>query len=133
MLFPDASQKAAHFIQLCNKRNIPLVFLQNITGFMVGTKEEAKGMIRHGSKMIQAVTNCTVPKITLRIGASFGAGEYGMAGRSYDPRFLFSWPNAKMSVMGGEQAARTMAQVAMEGAENKEWTPKKYMEKILRC
>ena len=92
---------------------------------MVGTKEEAKGMIRHGSKMIQAVTNCTVPKITLRIGASFGAGEYGMAGRSYDPRFLFSWPNAKMSVMGGEQAARTMAQVALEGAERKGQDPKK--------
>jgi geranyl-CoA carboxylase beta subunit len=82
-------------------------------------------MIRHGSKMIQAVTNCTVPKITLRIGASFGAGEYGMAGRSYDPRFLFAWPNAKMSVMGGEQAARTMAQVALEGAERKGQDPKK--------
>ena len=125
ILFSESSLKGAHFIELCCQRKIPLIFLQNITGFMVGTKEEAKGMIRHGSKMIQAVTNCTVPKITLRIGASFGAGEYGMAGRSYDPRFLFSWPNAKMSVMGGEQAARTMAQVAMEGAEKKGMDPKK--------
>ena len=118
-IFTESANKATQFIQICSQSNTPLIFLQNITGFMVGTKEEAKGMIRHGSKMIQAVTNCPVPKITLRIGASFGAGEYGMAGRSYDPRFLFAWPNAKMSVMGGEQAAKTMAQVAMEGAEKK--------------
>ncbi len=124
-IFSESANKATQFIQICSQSNTPLIFLQNITGFMVGTKEEAKGMIRHGSKMIQAVTNCTVPKITLRIGASFGAGEYGMAGRSYDPRFLFSWPNAKMSVMGGEQAARTMAQVALEGAERKGQDPKK--------
>ena len=118
-IFTESANKATQFIQICSQSNTPLIFLQNITGFMVGTKEEAKGMIRHGSKMIQAVTNCPVPKVTLRIGASFGAGEYGMAGRSYDPRFLFAWPNAKMSVMGGEQAAKTMAQVAMEGAEKK--------------
>ena len=124
-IFSESANKATQFIQICSQSNTPLIFLQNITGFMVGTKEEAKGMIRHGSKMIQAVTNCTVPKITLRIGASFGAGEYGMAGRSYDPRFLFAWPNAKMSVMGGEQAARTMAQVAIEGAERKGQDPKK--------
>jgi len=124
-IFSESANKATQFIQICSQSNTPLIFLQNITGFMVGTKEEAKGMIRHGSKMIQAVTNCTVPKITIRIGASFGAGEYGMAGRSYDPRFLFSWPNAKMSVMGGEQAARTMEQVALEGAERKGQDPKK--------
>ena len=118
-IFSDGASKVAQFIQLCSKSNIPLIFLQNTTGFMVGTTEESKGIIKHGSKMIQAVTNCTVPKITLRIGASFGAGEYGMAGRSFDPRFMFSWPNNKLSVMGGEQAGKTMSQVATESAVRK--------------
>ena len=118
-IFADGAVKAAQFIQLCDKLNIPLIFLQNTTGYMVGTREESKGIIKHGSKMIQAVTNCRVPKITLRIGASFGAGEYGMAGRSFDPRFMFSWPNNKLSVMGGEQAGNTMSQVAVESAKRK--------------
>ena len=98
---------------------------------MVGTKEERRGIIKHGSKMIQAVTNCTVPKITLRIGASFGAGEYGMAGRSFDPRFLFSWPNNKLSVMGGEQAGRTMSQVAVESAKRRGEEPNMEMIKAI--
>jgi geranyl-CoA carboxylase beta subunit len=98
---------------------------------MVGTKEERKGRIKHGSKMIQAVTNCTVPKITLRIGASFGAGEYGMAGRSFDPRFLFSWPNNKLSVMGGEQAGKTMSQVAVESAKRRGEEPNMEMIKVI--
>ena len=96
---------------------------------MVGTREESKGIIKHGSKMIQAVTNCTVPKITLRIGASFGAGEYGMAGRSFDPRFMFSWPNNKLSVMGGEQAGKTMSQVATESAKRRGEEPNMEMIK----
>ena len=98
---------------------------------MVGTKEERKGIIKHGSKMIQAVTNCTVPKITLRIGASFGAGEYGMAGRSFDPRFLFAWPNNKLSVMGGEQAGRTMSQVAVESSKRRGEEPNMEMIKVI--
>jgi geranyl-CoA carboxylase beta subunit len=130
-IFADGAVKAAQFIQLCSKSNTPLIFLQNTTGYMVGTKEERKGIIKHGSKMIQAVTNCTVPKITLRIGASFGAGEYGMAGRSFDPRFLFSWPNNKLSVMGGEQAGKTMSQVAVESAKRRGEEPNMEMIKVI--
>ena len=130
-IFADGAVKAAQFIQLCSKHNTPLIFLQNTTGYMVGTKEERRGIIKHGSKMIQAVTNCTVPKITLRIGASFGAGEYGMAGRSFDPRFLFSWPNNKLSVMGGEQAGRTMSQVAVESAKRRGEEPNMEMIKAI--
>ncbi|WP_339715252.1 carboxyl transferase domain-containing protein, partial [uncultured Sneathiella sp.] len=105
--------------QLCDQANIPLIFLNNITGYMVGKEYEQKGMIKHGSKMIQAVSNVRVPKITLYIGASFGAGNYGMAGLAYEPDFLFAWPNAMTGVMGGEQAAATMDQVARGGAERK--------------
>lgn len=105
---PDGATKATHFIQLCCQSNTPLIFLQNTTGYMVGTAYEQGGMIKHGSKMIQAVSNATVPRLTLMIGASFGAGNYGMCGRAYNPRFLFSWPNAVTGVMGGEQAAMTM-------------------------
>ena len=130
-IFADGAVKAAQFIQLCSKANTPLIFLQNTTGYMVGTKEERKGIIKHGSKMIQAVTNCTVPKITLRIGASFGAGEYGMAGRSFDPRFLFAWPNNKLSVMGGEQAGRTMSQVAVESSKRRGEEPNMEMIKVI--
>ena len=130
-IFADCAVKAAQFIQLCSKSNIPLIFLQNTTGYMVGTREESKGIIKHGSKMIQAVTNCTVPKITLRIGASFGAGEYGMAGRSFDPRFMFSWPNNKLSVMGGEQAGKTMSQVATEPAKRRGEEPNMEMIKAI--
>ncbi|WP_169543256.1 acyl-CoA carboxylase subunit beta [Sneathiella aquimaris] len=110
----DGATKAAQFIQLCCQSGTPLLFLQNTTGFMVGTDAEQSGIIKHGSKMIQAVTNATVPKITLHIGASFGAGNYGMCGRAFDPRFIFAWPNNRVAVMGGEQAAKVMSIVTEE-------------------
>ncbi|WP_170336025.1 acyl-CoA carboxylase subunit beta [Ruegeria arenilitoris] len=118
-LDPAGANKAAQFIQLCGQANIPLIFLNNITGFMVGTQYEQGGMIKHGAKMIQAVTSVDVPKITLYIGASFGAGNYGMCGYAYDPDFLFAWPNASTGVMGGEQAAGTMEMVARAGFKRK--------------
>ena len=105
---PDGATKAAQFIQLCCQSGTPIVYLQNTTGFMVGTAAEQAGMVKHGSKMIQAVANATVPQITLIIGGSFGAGNYGMCGRSYDPRFVFAWPGSRIAVMGGEQAAKVM-------------------------
>lgn len=114
---PDGANKATHFIQLCSQLNTPLIFLQNTTGYMVGTAYEQGGMIKHGSKMIQAVTNATVPRFTLQIGASFGAGNYGMCGRAYAPDFLFTWPNAMTGVMGGEQAAMVMRMVAEGSAK----------------
>lgn len=113
------ANKAAQFIQLCDQSDIPLVFLQNITGYMVGTEFEQGGMIKHGSKMIQAVTNTRVPRITFMIGASFGAGNYGMCGQGYDPDFIFSWPNINIGVMGGESAAKTMSHVMLAGAKRK--------------
>ena len=116
---PNAATKAAQFFQLCHQSNTPLIFLNNITGYMVGKEYEQGGMIKHGSKMIQAVSNIGVPKITFYVGASFGAGNYGMAGFAYDPDFLFSWPNSKTGVMGGEQAANTMDQVARSSARRK--------------
>jgi geranyl-CoA carboxylase beta subunit len=109
------ANKATHFIQWMCQLGHPVVYLQNTTGYMVGKDSEQAGMIKHGSKMIQAVTNATVPQITIQCGASFGAGNYGMCGRGYAPRFLFSWPSAKTAVMGGEQAARTM-QIVTEAA-----------------
>ncbi len=111
---PDGATKAAQFIQLCDQSDIPLVFLQNITGFMVGKEYERAGMIKHGSKMVQAVTNARVNRITFQIGASFGAGNYGMCGYGFSPDFLFTWPNAKLGVMGGESAAKTMSHVMRE-------------------
>ena len=116
---PDGAAKAAQFIQLCCQSDLPVLFLQNTTGFIVGKDAERRGIVKHGSKMIQAVTNMTVPKITLHIGASFGAGNYGMCGRAFGPRFVFAWPNNRISVMGGEQAAKTMRIVAEEGAARK--------------
>lgn len=104
-IYPDGSTKAAHFIQACCQSNVPILYLHNITGYMVGKDAEQAGIVKHGSKMIQAVSNATVPQISIIIGGSFGAGNYGMCGRAFDPRFIFSWPNAKISVMGGEQAA----------------------------
>ena len=106
VLFSESALKGAHFIELCNRRRIPLVFLQNITGFMVGRKYEAGGIARDGAKMVTAVAGATVPKFTVIIGGSFGAGNYAMCGRAYGPRFLWTWPNARISVMGGEQARR---------------------------
>ena len=113
---PDGAGKAAQFVQLCDQAQTPLLFLQNITGYMVGMRSEQAGMIKHGAKMIQAVTNARVPRITLMIGASFGAGNYGMCGQGYDPDFVFSWPNTQIGVMGVEQAARTMSEVLRAGA-----------------
>lgn len=115
----NGATKAAQFIQLCDKSNIPLIFINNVTGFMVGKQYEQAGMIKHGSKMIQAVTNVTVPKITLYAGASFGAGNYGMCGYAYEPDFLLSWPNAVTGVMGGKQAASTMSQVIAASAKGR--------------
>ena len=116
---PAGANKATHFIQHCCQTGIPLVYLQNTTGYLVGRGPEREGMIKHGSKMIQAVSNATVPQITILCGASYGAGNYGMCGRSFGPRFVFSWPNARTAVMGAEQAATTMAIVATEGAKRK--------------
>ncbi len=123
ILFGESAMKGAHFIELCAQRGIPLVFLQNITGFMVGRQYEAGGIAKHGAKMVTAVASAKVPKLTVLIGGSFGAGNYGMCGRAYDPRFLFMWPNARISVMGGEQAAGVMAQLRRDQIEKKggEW------------
>jgi 3-methylcrotonyl-CoA carboxylase beta subunit len=125
ILFSESAQKAAHFIQLCDQRGVPLLFLQNITGFMVGSRYEAGGIAKDGAKMVTAVATARVPKFTVVIGGSYGAGNYGMCGRAYSPRFLFTWPNARISVMGGEQAASVLATVrrdAME-ARGEIWSP----------
>jgi 3-methylcrotonyl-CoA carboxylase beta subunit len=124
ILFSESALKGAHFIELCAQRGIPLVFLQNITGFMVGKKYEAEGIARNGAKMVTAVSCAKVPKFTVIIGGSFGAGNYGMCGRAYSPRFLWMWPNARISVMGGEQAASVLAQVKRDGLEKsgKSWS-----------
>ncbi|WP_333706157.1 carboxyl transferase domain-containing protein [Ottowia beijingensis] len=119
ILFSESAQKGAHFIELCGQRKIPLIFLQNITGFMVGRKYENEGIARHGAKMVTAVATVNVPKFTIIIGGSFGAGNYGMCGRAYSPRFLWMWPNARISVMGGEQAAGVLATVKRDGIEAK--------------
>lgn len=115
ILFSESAQKGAHFIELCSQRNIPLVFLQNITGFMVGKKYENEGIAKHGAKLVTAVSTTSVPKLTVIIGGSFGAGNYGMCGRAFDPRFLWMWPNSKISVMGGEQAANVLSTVKQDG------------------
>ena len=117
VLFSESAQKGAHFVELCSQRGVPLVFLQNITGFMVGKKYEAGGIAKDGAKMVTAVATTSVPKFTIIIGGSFGAGNYGMCGRAYSPRFLWMWPNARIGVMGGEQAASVLATVRREGIE----------------
>ncbi|MCV6625379.1 MAG: methylcrotonoyl-CoA carboxylase [Cellvibrionaceae bacterium] len=124
ILFGESAEKGAHFVELCAQRKIPLVFLQNITGFMVGKQYEAGGIAKHGAKMVTAVACAQVPKFTILIGGSFGAGNYGMCGRAYDPRFLFMWPNARISVMGGEQAAGVLAQVKRDQyqAKGEHWS-----------
>ncbi len=124
VLFSESAQKGAHFVELCSQRKIPLVFLQNITGFMVGQKYENEGIARHGAKMVTAVATTKVPKITMVVGGSFGAGNYGMAGRAYSPHFMWSWPTSRISVMGGEQAAGVLATVKRDAIERKggEWT-----------
>lgn len=120
ILFSDSALKGAHFIELACQRRIPLLFLQNISGFMVGGRYEAEGIAKHGAKLVTAVATASVPKLTLIVGGSFGAGNYGMCGRAYAPRFLFSWPNSRISVMGGEQAASVLATVHHDAAS---WTP----------
>ncbi|MFO7910231.1 MAG: carboxyl transferase domain-containing protein, partial [Halomonas sp.] len=124
VLFSESAVKGAHFIELCTQRKIPLIFLQNITGFMVGSKYEHEGIAKHGAKLVTAVACARVPKFTVLIGGSFGAGNYGMCGRAYDPNLLFMWPNARISVMGGEQAAGVLSQVKREQheREGREWT-----------
>jgi len=124
VLFAESALKGTHFIELCCQRNIPLLFLQNITGFMVGKEAEAGGIAKHGAKLVTAVACAKVPKLTLIVGGSYGAGNYGMCGRAYDPRFLFMWPNSRISVMGGEQAAGVLATITQEQRkrEGKEWT-----------
>jgi len=124
ILFSESALKGAHFIELCAQRKIPLIFLQNISGFMVGQKYEAGGIARDGAKMVTAVACANVPKFTVIIGGSFGAGNYGMCGRAYSPRFMWMWPNARISVMGGTQAANVLAQVRRDGMEarGEEWS-----------
>ena len=122
ILFSESALKGAHFVELCCQRKIPLIFLQNITGFMVGRKYEAGGIAKDGAKMVTAVACAKVPKLTVVIGGSFGAGNYAMCGRAYSPRFLWMWPNARISVMGGEQAAGVLAQVRRDNLKGKSWT-----------
>mgnify|MGYP003965369219 CR=1 FL=1 len=131
ILFSESAVKGAHFVELCGQRKVPLLFLQNVTGFMVGQQYEAGGIAKDGAKMVMAVSNAKVPKFTVIIGGSFGAGNYGMCGRAYDPRFLWMWPNARISVMGGEQAAgvlSTVRQQALEHAGEKAMTPDELAE-----
>ena len=117
VLFSESAQKGAHFVELCSQRRIPLIFLQNITGFMVGRKYENEGIARHGAKLVTAVACTEVPKITVIVGGSYGAGNYGMAGRAYSPNFLWTWPTSRISVMGGEQAAGVLATVKRAAVE----------------
>ncbi len=119
VIFSESALKGTHFIELCCQRRIPLIFLQNITGFIVGKRYEQGGISKDGAKMVRAVANASVPKFTVMIGASNGAGNYGMCGRAYSPRLLFTWPNSRISVMGGEQAASTLLQVKMEQLKRK--------------
>jgi 3-methylcrotonyl-CoA carboxylase beta subunit len=119
VIYNDSADKAARFIMNCNQKKIPLVFLQDVTGFMVGSRSEQAGIIKDGAKMVNAVANSVVPKITIIIGNSYGAGNYAMCGKAYDPRFIFAWPSAKIAVMGGEQAARTLLQIQVAGLKSK--------------
>ena len=119
ILFSESAQKGAHFIELCTQRNIPLLFLQNITGFMVGRQYENEGIAKNGAKLVMAVATANVPKLTLVIGGSFGAGNYGMCGRAYSPRFMWTWPNSRISVMGGEQAASVLSTLKRDQIEKR--------------
>jgi acetyl-CoA carboxylase carboxyltransferase component len=125
VIYNDSADKAARFIMNCNQKRIPLIFLQDVTGFMVGSRSEHSGIIKDGAKMVNAVANSIVPKITIIIGNSYGAGNYAMCGKAYDPRFIYAWPTAKIAVMGGEQAAKTLLQIQVAGlkAKGKEITP----------
>ncbi len=133
ILFGESAQKGAHFVELCGQRGIPLLFLQNITGFMVGRKYENGGIAKDGAKMVTAVATVQVPKITMIMGGSFGAGNYGMCGRAYSPRFLWMWPNARVSVMGGEQAASVLSTVRRDGIEARGGTWSKEDEEAFKA
>ena len=111
VIYSDSANKAARFVSICNQKKIPIIFLQDVTGFMVGSKSEKGGIIKNGAKLVNAVSNTIVPKITIIIGNSYGAGNYAMCGKAYDPRFIFAWPNSKIAVMGGEQAAKVIMQL----------------------
>ncbi len=130
VIYNDSADKAARFILNCNQKKIPLVFLQDVTGFMVGTRSEHSGIIKDGAKLVNAVANSVVPKITIIIGNSFGAGNYAMCGKAYDPRFIYAWPSAKIAVMGGEQAAKTLLQIQISGKEVSEAQQKKLLNEI---
>jgi acetyl-CoA carboxylase carboxyltransferase component len=119
VIYNDSADKAARFIMNCNQKKIPLIFLQDVTGFMVGSRSEQSGIIKDGAKMVNAVANSVVPKITIIIGNSYGAGNYAMCGKAYDPRFIYAWPSAKIAVMGGEQAAKTLLQIQVAGMKSK--------------
>jgi acetyl-CoA carboxylase carboxyltransferase component len=137
VIYNDSADKAARFIQNCNQKKIPLLFLQDVTGFMVGSRSEQSGIIKDGAKLVNAVANSIVPKITIIIGNSYGAGNYAMCGKAYDPRFIYAWPTAKIAVMGGEQAAKTLLQIQVAGMKGKgqEVSPeqeKEMLEKITK-
>jgi acetyl-CoA carboxylase carboxyltransferase component len=119
VIYNDSADKAARFIMNCNQKKIPLIFLQDVTGFMVGSRSEQSGIIKDGAKLVNAVANSIVPKITIIIGNSYGAGNYAMCGKAYDPRFIYAWPNAKIAVMGGEQAAKTLLQIQVASLKAK--------------
>ena len=119
VIYNDSADKAARFIMNCNQKKIPLVFLQDVTGFMVGSKSEHSGIIKDGAKLVNAVANSVVPKITIIVGNSYGAGNYAMCGKAYDPRFIYAWPTAKIAVMGGEQAAKTLLQIQVASLKAK--------------
>ena len=135
VIYNDSADKAARFIMNCNQKKIPLVFLQDVTGFMVGSRSEQSGIIKDGAKMVNAVANSVVPKITIIIGNSYGAGNYAMCGKAYDPRFIYAWPSAKIAVMGGEQAAKTLLQIQVasmksEGTQILPQTEQKLLKEI---
>ena len=119
VIYNDSADKAARFIMNCNQKKIPLVFLQDVTGFMVGSRSEHAGIIKDGAKMVNAVANSVVPKVTIIIGNSYGAGNYAMCGKAYNPRFIYAWPSAKIAVMGGEQAAKTLLQIQVAALKSK--------------
>jgi acetyl-CoA carboxylase carboxyltransferase component len=119
VIYNDSADKAARFILNCNQKKIPLIFLQDVTGFMVGSRSEHSGIIKDGAKLVNAVANSVVPKITIIVGNSYGAGNYAMCGKAYDPRFIYAWPTAKIAVMGGEQAAKTLLQIQVSGLRAK--------------
>jgi acetyl-CoA carboxylase carboxyltransferase component len=120
VIYNDSADKAARFIMNCNQKKIPLVFLQDVTGFMVGSRSEQSGIIKDGAKMVNAVANSVVPKITIILGNSYGAGNYAMCGKAYDPRFIYAWPSAKIAVMGGDQAAKTLLQIQVSALKAKD-------------